>query len=180
MAPIANVGMGRNGLRLILIHLLSIRTVQTSIEIPIGIRLLVDLDFPFLFGTSMQQMYAKFSLNTAEISVLDDDCGNAYGKCRSYCQDHSFCHLYCSPICCIAKAWRDKKCETNFEGYHRNSTALKILKDYWRDMDLQRYGVWAEDAIGFRQPDGTFIDAGVQRFALQTVNTFDNIDYPMT
>ncbi|CAD5219571.1 unnamed protein product [Bursaphelenchus xylophilus] len=108
----------------------------------------------------MQDMYTEFSLNTAEISVLDDKCGDAYGKCRSYCQDPSFCSYIL---------------QSNLLGYHRNSTALKILKDYWRDMDLQRYGVWAEDAIGFRQYDGTFIDVGVQRLALQTVNTFDKI-----
>ncbi|CAD5219573.1 unnamed protein product [Bursaphelenchus xylophilus] len=165
--------MGRNGLRLILIHLLNIRIAQTSIAIPTVITFTINLDFPILYGTSMQHMYTEFSLKTAEIRVANDECGNAYGKCRSYCQDPKFCRLYCSPICCLAKAWTGTECEDQVEGYHRNSTALKISKDYWRDMDLQRYGVWAEDAIGFRQYDGTFIDVGVQRLALQTVQMFD-------
>ncbi|CAD5219583.1 unnamed protein product [Bursaphelenchus xylophilus] len=159
---------------LILITSLTIRHVTASIEIPVH-SFLVDLDFHFFYGTSMQYMVTEFSLSVPEIIVLDDECGKTYGKCRSYCYDPNFCHLYCSPMCCIAKPWIVKNCEDTLQGYKHNSTALKISKDYWRGTDLQHYGVWAEDEICFRQSDGTLIDVGIQRFALQTINTFDKM-----
>ncbi|CAD5222699.1 unnamed protein product [Bursaphelenchus xylophilus] len=125
------------------------------------------------FGTDRKRQQLDVSLNTPEISVLDADCNNTYGKCQKFCQNDEFCHLFCSPMCCINPETRSKQCAGNrASDYMHNSTSFKVLNEYWTSAEDHASGIWVEDEVHVGDVDPEVeTSAGKITFALKVVNS---------